>query len=278
MISIGSEVNIGVFKGSKDGKIYQVHGVNTDCVQFYFNINGKVNLNFGPHYSIEIKNHHFFILYNPNKEIPFELNCDKNSIIVSLVISIKELHNLLSNQNINVPNMISVNKKYYQEEKIQNALLLVLNQIIKSEHNFLNDNLYIKAKIYEVLSLIFISNNQGSIDKCPFILNNEMINKIKLAKDLLLKNISSTPTLNELSKLTNLSLKKLKIGFKEIYGKPVYQYALDYKMETAKYLLIEGKFNVNEISSKLGYSNSSHFIAAFKKKFGVTPTFFIKNI
>ena len=42
-------------------------------------------------------------------------------------------------------------------------------------------------------------------------------------------------------------------------------------MEIAKKLLVEGKYNVNEVSLKLGYSTASHFIAAFKKRFGLTP-------
>ena len=68
-----------------------------------------------------------------------------------------------------------------------------------------------------------------------------------------------------------LNIKKLKSGFKEYYGSPVFTFLLNYKMELAKTLLIEQQFNVNEIASKLGYSTSSHFIAAFKKKYGITP-------
>ena len=65
--------------------------------------------------------------------------------------------------------------------------------------------------------------------------------------------------------------KKLKTDFKEFYGVPVFTFLLNYKMELAKTLLIEQQFNVNEIASKLGYSTSSHFISAFKKKYGNTP-------
>ncbi len=35
--------------------------------------------------------------------------------------------------------------------------------------------------------------------------------------------------------------------------------------------LNQGSYNVNEVAIQLGYSNSSHFIEAFKKKFGTTP-------
>ena len=48
-------------------------------------------------------------------------------------------------------------------------------------------------------------------------------------------------------------------------------------MELAKKLLSDSKNNVNEVSLKLGYSTASHFIAAFKNRYGVTPKMFKKN-
>ena len=83
--------------------------------------------------------------------------------------------------------------------------------------------------------------------------------------------MNNPPWLQELAKQVGLNIKKLKSGFKEYYGSPVFTFLLNYKMELAKTLLIEQQFNVNEIASKLGYSTSSHFIAAFKKKYGITP-------
>ena len=42
-------------------------------------------------------------------------------------------------------------------------------------------------------------------------------------------------------------------------------------------MLLEDKYNDNEISMMFGYSNASHFIASFKKRFGITPKSFVKN-
>ena len=44
-----------------------------------------------------------------------------------------------------------------------------------------------------------------------------------------------------------------------------------------KKLLEENQLNVSEIALQVGYSNSSHFIAAFKKKFNTTPKQFTKK-
>jgi AraC-like DNA-binding protein len=43
-------------------------------------------------------------------------------------------------------------------------------------------------------------------------------------------------------------------------------------------MLQSGKYKVNEVASAIGYTNPSHFIAAFKKKFGYTPKKFLLSI
>jgi AraC-like DNA-binding protein len=61
-----------------------------------------------------------------------------------------------------------------------------------------------------------------------------------------------------------LPLKKLKEGFKEVYG-TMYGFLLEHKLEYARQLLDSGQHNV-EVGLKVGYSTGSHFISAFKKK------------
>jgi AraC-like DNA-binding protein len=99
--------------------------------------------------------------------------------------------------------------------------------------------------------------------------------KLKKAKDIITANMAEPPSLQELADTIELSLKKLKEGFKQIYGDTVYSFLFDYKMEVARKLLESGDHNVNEVGLKVGYSTSSHFIAAFKKKFGTTPKKYI---
>jgi len=49
-------------------------------------------------------------------------------------------------------------------------------------------------------------------------------------------------------------------------------------MDYARQLLDSGSYNVNEVGLKIGYSTGSHFIAAFKKKFGTTPKKYLMAI
>jgi AraC-like DNA-binding protein len=121
------------------------------------------------------------------------------------------------------------------------------------------------------LSVHFNKSDNADLEQCPFLADEENILKIKRSKEIIISRMTEPPTLNELADEVGLSLKKLKEGFKQIYGTSVYSFLFDYKMEYARKLLETNKYNVNEIGLKVGYSTASHFISAFKKKYGTTP-------
>ena len=109
-------------------------------------------------------------------------------------------------------------------------------------------------------------------------MDEENVRKIRKAKEIILAQMSEPPTLQELSSEIGLNIKKLKEGFKQIYGETVYGYLLDHKMNEARRMLNAKQHNINEISLRLGYSTSSHFISAFKKKFGTTPKKYLMSV
>ena len=101
--------------------------------------------------------------------------------------------------------------------------------------------------------------------------------KIKNAKDYILKHLDNPPTLKELSKIAGINDYQLKVGFKEIYGSTVFGFLLNHRLDHSRVLLDSGKFLVNEVAYQIGYTNPSHFIAAFRKKFGITPKKYLIN-
>ena len=130
----------------------------------------------------------------------------------------------------------------------------------------------------ELLSLYFNPSEATDIAECPFLVDEENVRKIRNAKKIMLTRMAAPPSLPDLADEIGLSLKKLKEGFKQLYGSTVYQFVLDHKMNHARQLLGTGSYNVNEVAIQLGYSNSSHFIEAFKKKFGTTPKKYLLSV
>lgn len=264
---------------NSDDRVFK-KDIDASYIQFHFCLKGDLDFIFNEgNYSLNLSTNKFLILYNPKKDLPVNINLKSNSIFISALISINKFHKLFSQDGHKIDFLSgdNSNQKYYKELEINNSMLLVLSQMLKYRTSSITKDLYLKSKIYEIFSLIFNSENNNEDEKCPFILNDDQLRKIRLAKDIILERFNEAPTLVELSEEINLGLRQLKQGFKETYGKPVFQYLLDYKMYKAAKLLSEGKYNVNEVSIELGYSNSSHFIHAFKKKFGITPLSFIKQ-
>ena len=99
--------------------------------------------------------------------------------------------------------------------------------------------------------------------------------KIRDAKEIIISKMTEPPSLIELSIEVDISVKNLKEGFKQVYGNTVFGYLFEHKMNVASQMLTSKNHNVNEVALHLGYSTSSHFINAFKKKFGTTPKKFL---
>ena len=278
---VGNQLTLIKIIGKDNGKNNIFYDkLDASYIQFHFCISGSITFNYNKGaYNLKLDEGKFLTLYNPEKHLTIDAIAAKNSKVISVLIPIVEFHKLFSSSSSDIPffENKSLNQKHYSENLISNSILIVLNQIIKNDMDNSTRSLLYKAKIYELFSLIFKKTKEIDLDQCPFLNNDENLKKIAKAKDVILKDIKNPPSLIELSKTIDLSLKNLKKGFKEIYGKPVYKYLFDFKMERAKQLLSNGNLNVNEVSYDLGYSSSSHFIAAFKKKYGITPRTYINN-
>ena len=110
--------------------------------------------------------------------------------------------------------------------------------------------------------MYFNTSKDADIEQCPFLVDEENVMKIRKAKAIIISRMTEPPGLQELSEEIGLNIKKLKEGFKQIYGDTVYGFLFDYKMEYARKLLESEQCNVNEAGLKVGYSTASHFIAS----------------
>ena len=255
--------------------------VHTDLIQFHYGLKGKAKFVFNQgNYALDLVEEKSLLPYNPQKELPVYLEIGPNSWMISVLISIKKLHTLFSNEAEHIPFLSAENKekKYYTEDDITPSMAIVLNQLFHYNLNSSIKNLYYKGKGYELLSLYFNRSEDPNIDHCPFLIDEENVAKIKKAKEIVINNMAEPPGLQELADTVGLTLKKLKTGFKQVYGDSVYSFLFDYKLEYARKLLDSGTYNVNEVGVLIGYSTSSHFISAFKKKFGTTPKKYLMSL
>ena len=95
--------------------------------------------------------------------------------------------------------------------------------------------------------------------------------RLMAARDYLLADLANPPTLARIAAETGLSAMRIKRGFRELFGHSVYGLFQQERMRDAQRRLRAGGVTVMEVAFDLGYSNPSHFAAAFRKEFGIGP-------
>ncbi|WP_397446112.1 helix-turn-helix domain-containing protein [Polaribacter sp. R77954] len=265
---------------SKEVQVFE-RAINSTFIQIHFCLRGysKFLFNNGA-YSFDVLDARSILLYNPQRTLPIHLENQPKTTLLSLLISIEKFHSLFSKESGYIPFLSDENKnrKYYDDTEIKPTVSIVLQQIINSNINSSIRNLYVKGKVYELLSLHFQQDENVEGEYCPFLVDEQNVLKIRKAKEIIIERMAEPPSLQELANEIGLNIKKLKEGFKQIYGDTVYSFLFDYKMEYARRLLESNQYNVNEVGSQIGYSTASHFIAAFKKKFGTTPKKYVMSL
>ncbi|GER58756.1 AraC family transcriptional regulator [Patiriisocius marinus] len=263
-----------------DSQVFK-RDVNSNNIQFHFCVKGSAYFIFNEgNYKLPIPENGSLLLYNPQRDLPIEVSVAANSWVVSVLLPIKKFHTLFSTEANYISFLSGENKdrKYYKDAIISPSMAIVLNQLMNYNLHPSVKPLYFKGKAYELLSLYFNREEDVDVEQCPFLVDELNVAKIKKAKQIIISRMAEPPTLQELSDEIQLPLNKLKEGFKQVYGDPVFSFLFDYKMEVSRQLLATGSYNVNEVGLKVGYSTASHFIAAFKKKFGTTPKKFIMGL
>jgi AraC-like DNA-binding protein len=269
------------FENNADETAHFEREVDVDLIQFHFGIKGRGKFIFNQgRYALDIREEVSLFLYNPQKELPVHLEIAPHSWVISVLISIKKFHGFFSDQadHITFLSPDNIDRKYYKDDKINPGMAIVLSQLFHFNLHPSIKKLYFKGKVYELLSLYFNRTEDPDAEQCPFLIDEENVIKIRKAKDIVIANMAEPPGLEELADQVGISLKKLKMGFRQIYGDSVYSFLFDYKMDYARKLLDSGSYNVNEVGLRIGYSTASHFIAAFKKKFGTTPKKYLMSI
>lgn len=264
---------------SDNDEFYKL-SLTKNYIQIYFCCNNECKVAFKfEHCVMPLTEGNSSMVYFKDEKMDLLFKLPPNSELLAILISIEHFHSLFSINGTVLFNYNSLkgDKPIMEPKETNSSIKLILNQLRTKQTNDLLRPIYIKGKVYELLSYYFSQSSEKETENCPYISNEETASKIKQAKQLIISNMNNPPSLTDLAKEVGLNIKKLKTGFKEVYGVPVFTFLLNYKMELAKTLLQEQQLNVNEIASHLGYSASSHFIAAFKSKFGITPKQFSKS-
>lgn len=157
--------------------------------------------------------------------------------------------------------------------KMTTAIKTVAQQIINCPYQGISKRMFLQMTVPELIGLHLtpILMDQGGLQKSPQ-LKPSTIARIHHAKEILLSRLENPPSILELAQMVEVSPSTLKSGFRELFGTTVFCYQTDKRMELAQQLLRQGNITVASVANQLSYSHLGHFAAAFKCRFGITPS------
>jgi len=161
---------------------------------------------------------------------------------------------------------------YFQPNSITPVMAATVQQLLHSPYKGLSQQIYIEGKTLELIGLYFdqlLSSNNWRQQASG--LKSDEVDCIFNARDILLSRVTNPPTLRELAHQIGLNDRKLKQGFRQVFGTTVFGYLHDHRMQQARQLLLMPKATIASVALKVGYGNPEAFSVAFRRTFAISP-------
>jgi len=233
----------------------------------------QFQVSFIPH-PLELGSGEAFFLANPRSDWKVKLQSKDTSEFFMLRMDAATLHKLINpsfdHQNLaSTPrtNMKDLMRLIPVSPSIMSCFDQLLHHKLKSPFNLLFE----KAKFLEIFSQLLETSFGEPMQVCPVTISSAIEHKLSRVRRHIIEHIDESPDPDSLALVYELPRNTLREGFRFVYGKTIHQFYADHKLDSAMEMLNSGEFLVKEVAFKIGYQNPSHFISAFKKKFGYTP-------
>jgi len=198
--------------------------------------------------------------------------------LLHINVTPQTLHGLLHGDMKSAPAALrpvlegSERKPVFHVGPLSPAIIGCAHQMSCRQGRTLAPCLMLEGKALELLAmqLTWLNAADGQGRSGP-LLNPRELQAVRDARDRLAADMAAPPNLADLAREVGLGIQKLQAGFQELYGATLYGFLKECRLQKARMLFDAGGMNVSEVAWEIGYTNLSHFSAAFKKRFGVLP-------
>ncbi|MGN6293947.1 MAG: helix-turn-helix domain-containing protein [Chitinophagaceae bacterium] len=166
-------------------------------------------------------------------------------------------------ENLGIPHLVQATTPKPLSEEMKNLIHNILRHPYKDSIR----QLYYDKCIQELLLLHL--THQGR--PLPDQLNDEDIAAIYSADHLLQRDLHWPGDQYTLAKQAGISERKLKTGFKHLFGMAVFERLTWHRMQYAQLLLKTSDRSIEEIALEVGYATRNSFITAFRQQFNLPP-------
>lgn len=238
-----------------------------------------LHVSFIPH-PLELGSSEAIFLAYPRAEWQVKLLADAGTEVFIMKMEVSTLHKMINpsfdEHHLDPSHRMNM-RDLMKLIPVNPTLLICFDQLLHHKMNPPFHHIFEKAKFLEIFSLLMESSFGQPMEACPVSLGPAIESKLQLVRRHIIDHLDKAPDPDQLAVLYELPRNTLREGYRYVYGKTIHQYHADHKLESALQMLNQGEMLVKEVAFKIGYQNPSHFITAFKKKFGYTPKQYLKR-
>ncbi len=165
----------------------------------------------------------------------------------------------------------SITPQIHAERKTLNTVYELLHSPYEPA---LNEN-NIENKVWEYVWLLLVSTSK--MQEPQIILTQAQIEKIMQIKARLEEDCLGKFPITHLAREMEMNKMKFKQAFKQVVGRPVFEFHIQQRMKEADRLLRETNLPTKAIASLVGYRLVTSFITKFREYFGYAPGHIVRK-
>jgi AraC-like DNA-binding protein len=166
----------------------------------------------------------------------------------------------------------SEEENFHQISIIPPMAQIALQQIINCPYRASLKKLFLESKVLELVASGMAQLEHTSDAIFNIELGTDAMARVLEARNILLGNLETPPSLLELAKQIGTNRTTLNKGFHHFLGTSVFDYLRTQRLEKARELLHNKNMSISQAAHHVGYSHQSSFTRAYKKYFGTYPT------
>jgi len=129
------------------------------------------------------------------------------------------------------------------------------------------DRLFVESTMVDVLARVVGLAYRTRASRLP-----ANIDVVEHAREILARRFASQISLAALADETGVSIFHLCRLFRALTGETIHGYRNQLRLRAALHALLDSRAALSDVALSVGYSSHSHFTAAFRRAFGVTPS------
>ncbi|MEO0375289.1 MAG: AraC family transcriptional regulator [Cyanobacteria bacterium P01_A01_bin.17] len=147
----------------------------------------------------------------------------------------------------------------------------LLKQILHCPYQGLMQQLYLESKALELLAAQFSLWTDAPPSAPAIALSAQDVEQLHQAKAILMQQATDPPSLIDLARQVGLNDRKLKSGFRQVFGTTTFGYLRAYRLQQARELLQNSDMSIASVAATVGYNSQGAFCHAFRRQFAITP-------